>query len=89
MGHVRRAAVGARSRLGLTMSSVRFIERPNNTPEQVAEYLHQALELTEHADPPADLRAAFFTAAANLFASKQIMAEQIAPAGMFMPGGGR
>jgi hypothetical protein len=54
-------------------------ELPNNTIEQVKQYVQDALTLTETIDPPDDLRAAVFTAAVNLIASKQIVMQQPQP----------
>jgi hypothetical protein len=54
-------------------------ELPNNTIEQVKEYVLDALTLTESVDPPDDLRAAVFTAAVNLISGKQIVMTQPQP----------
>lgn len=54
-------------------------EIPNNTREQVVEYLRVALEVTDEIDPPADLREATFVAATNLVSGKQIVMVQPQP----------
>jgi hypothetical protein len=54
-------------------------EIPNNTPEQVREYVQQALALVDDLEPPKDLREAVFTAACGLFGSKQILMQQPQP----------
>jgi hypothetical protein len=54
-------------------------EIQNNTYEQVKLYVSDALTLTETVDPPDDLRAAVFTAAANLISGKQIVMQQPQP----------
>ncbi len=51
-------------------------EIPNNTAEQVHEYLTAALLTVDEIDPPDDLREACFTAAVNLISGKQIMVAQ-------------
>lgn len=57
----------------------RRTEQPHNTPEQVREYLREALEVVDELGPPDDLRVACFTKAADLLSAKQIMLEAIAP----------
>ena len=52
------------------------IEIPQNTPEQVTEYLTVALRLTEDLDVPEELRPAFFTAAVALVGAKQVVLQQ-------------
>lgn len=64
------------------MTTVRYSERPNNTPEQVREYVAEALAIVDELDVPDDLREAAFTAAVNLSASKQVLAEQAGFAGL-------
>ena len=64
--------------------SVRRHEHPDNTPEQVRDYLRAALELVAELEPPDDLRVATFTKAADLFASKHVTLEQLAPAGLVL-----
>lgn len=59
------------------MANIRYTERPNNTPEQVREYLSGALEVVDELGPPDDLRVATFQTAANLLSAKQVVAEQI------------
>lgn len=57
--------------------SVRYNERPNNTPEQIRAYLREALDVVDELGPPDDLRVACFTKAADLAAGKQITMEQV------------
>lgn len=59
--------------------NARYSERQNNTPEQVREYLREALDVVDELGPPDDLRVACFTAAVNLVSAKQVTAEVIAP----------
>jgi hypothetical protein len=54
-------------------------EIQHNTYEQVRTYLAEALEMTEASECPEDLRVAFFAAAANMLASKQVVITQAAP----------
>jgi hypothetical protein len=54
-------------------------ELPNNTIEQVKQYVQDALTLTDTLEPPDDLRAAVFTAAVNLISGKQIVMAQPQP----------
>lgn len=58
--------------------NVAMVERPNNTPEQVREYLHAALELVAELEPPDDLRVALFTKAVELTAGKTMSAQPLA-----------
>jgi hypothetical protein len=51
-------------------------EHQHNTPEQVEQYLTDALAMVKKLDPPSDLREVCFEKAANLLSSKQIFAEQ-------------
>jgi hypothetical protein len=51
-------------------------ELPNNTIEQVKQYVQDALTLTDTIAPPDDLREAVFTAAVNLISGKQIVMQQ-------------
>lgn len=51
-------------------------EIPNNTPEQVREYLREALAVVTELEPPEDLREAVFTQAAQMVAGKQILMQQ-------------
>jgi hypothetical protein len=56
---------------------VRRIELPNNTPEQVREYVTQAKELADELAPEGSQAwAAVFRAAYDGFAGKQVMIEQ-------------
>lgn len=64
-------------------------EIPNNSPEQVHEYVTDALALVEAIDPPADLREAVFTVAANLYSGKQIIVAQPQPVDLSGLGLGR
>jgi hypothetical protein len=63
-------------------------EIAHNTPEQVREYLREALAIVAELDPPDDLRPAVFTKAAEYVASKQVMLAQPPPlpAGLVRPG---
>ena len=56
---------------------MRKTEHYHNTPEQVEQYVTQALELVEKVAPPDDLRSAVFAQACALFAGKQIVFEQV------------
>jgi hypothetical protein len=60
-------------------------EYANNTPEQVREYLSDALEVLDALEVPEDLRVAAFNLAVNLFSAKQIMLEQTALAPIIGP----
>lgn len=62
--------------------SVRYTERPNNTPEQVLDYLRQALDVVDTLGPPDDLRLACFTEAVRLVSGKTVTAEQIVASGI-------
>lgn len=59
---------------------MRKTELPHNTPEQVTDYLRDALAVVELLEPPDDLREVCFSKAVDLFSSKQIMYEQPASA---------
>ena len=67
----------------------RRTELMHNTPEQVREYLREALAIVEELDPPTDLREVAFTKAADLVSGKQIAVEQVVPGipGMTIPRG--
>lgn len=54
-------------------------EIPNNTPEQVRDYLQQALALVDELDIPAHLEVAAFEQAVGLIAGKQIVMVQPQP----------
>jgi hypothetical protein len=56
---------------------IRYSEHQNNTDEQVEEYITSALNLVARLDPPTDLREAAFQTAVNLYAAKQLVAEQV------------
>ena len=58
---------------------MRQTEYQNNTPEQVEQYLADALALTEKLSPPEDLRVAVFENAVRMFSAKQIVMEQVGP----------
>lgn len=58
----------------------RRTETYHSTPEQVREYLRDALAIVAELDPPDDLRAPVFTAAVNLGSAKTIAVEAVAPA---------
>jgi hypothetical protein len=64
--------------------SMRQTEYPNNTPEQVREYLQGAADVVEAIDIPADLIPVAFEKAVDLLAGKQIVLEQVG-LGMAMP----
>jgi hypothetical protein len=55
-------------------------ELHHNTPEQVEQYIRDALGLVAKIHPPADLREAAFAQACALLSGKQIVYEQVAPA---------
>jgi hypothetical protein len=57
---------------------MRATEHQFQTPEQVTEYLRDALAIVESLDPPDDLRVACFTKAAELVSAKQVIFEQSA-----------
>jgi hypothetical protein len=59
----------------------RRLETPHNTPEQVREYLREALDLVDELGPADDLREACFTKAVDMIAAKSITIEQVAPLG--------
>jgi len=61
---------------------VRRIEHQHNTPEQVHHYLEQALAIVNSIELTDDLRVPAFNKAVELVAGKQIVFEQIAPAGL-------
>jgi hypothetical protein len=64
-------------------------EIPNNTDEQVRDYLHVALALVAELDPPQDLRPAVFEAAFAAVSGKQIVMSQPQPVdlrGLRLPG---
>jgi uncharacterized protein YejL (UPF0352 family) len=58
---------------------MRQTEYANNTPEQVEQYLTDALALTDKLAPPDDLRVAVFENAIRMFSAKQIVMEQVSP----------
>jgi hypothetical protein len=51
-------------------------EFPHNTPEQVYEYLRDAISAVEGLDPPEDLRPLVFAKAVDLFSAKQLIFEE-------------
>jgi hypothetical protein len=57
--------------------SMRQTEYPNNTPEQVREYLQTAADIVEAVDIPPDLIPHAFVQAINLIAAKQVVLEQV------------
>jgi hypothetical protein len=59
-------------------------EIPNNTDAQVEEYVCKALTLVNELDPDKDLRAAVFSQAVALFASKQVVMTQPQPVDLSM-----
>jgi hypothetical protein len=58
--------------------SMRQTEYPNNTPEQVREYLQQAADITAELDVAPDLAGIAFSKAVDLLSGKQIVLEQVA-----------
>jgi hypothetical protein len=56
---------------------MRQTEYPHNKPEQVVQYVQLALALVEDLDPPEDLRVPTYMKAIELFASKQVVLEQV------------
>jgi hypothetical protein len=59
-------------------------EAYHNTPEQIREYVRDALAVVDELQPPDDLREAVFTAAVNLRAAKQLTltGDDVAGAGL-------
>lgn len=51
-------------------------EIPNNTDDQVQDYVCKALSLVHELDPPSDLRASVFEQACQMYAGKQIVMTQ-------------
>ncbi len=68
--------------------SVGRTEYPHNTPEQVREYLREALAIVDELDVPTDLRAVAFEQAVGLVSRKALQIEQVHPlaAGILQPG---
>jgi hypothetical protein len=64
--------------------SMRQSEYPNNTPEQVREYIQGASDVVEACEIPPDLVPIAFEKAIDLLAGKQIVLEQVG-LGMAMP----
>lgn len=62
-------------------------EFPHHTREQIVGYLDDAVGIVAEVEPPAELREAAFTQAVALLAAKQIVFEQVAPAGVIDLGG--
>lgn len=62
-------------------------EIQNSSPEQVREYIVDALNLTAELDPPADLRVEVFKSACNLLSAKHVVVEQMqaSPNGLRLP----
>lgn len=58
------------------IDTARRIEQQHNTPEQVREYVREALAVVDELDVPDDLRAAAFAKACDLISGKQIVFEQ-------------
>lgn len=54
-------------------------EYPNNTNEQVAEYISKGAQLVDDLGIPDDLRVQAFAMAVNLYSAKQITMDQVAP----------
>lgn len=50
-------------------------ELPNNTPEQVREYVRETLAILDELDVPGDLREVAFTGALGLVSGKQLVLE--------------
>lgn len=55
-------------------------EHHHNTPEQVRDYLRQALAIVDELDVPDDLRGLAFNRAVELVSGKQVVLQQLAPA---------
>jgi hypothetical protein len=66
--------------------TMRTTEYPNNTPEQVREYLQGAADAVEDVNIPPDLIPVAFEKAIDLLSGKQIVLEQVG-LGMAMPQG--
>lgn len=60
-----------------------------NTPEQVREYLREALAIVDELNPPPALQAAVFDKAAEFVSSKQVVVESIGTGGLAIPMGGQ
>jgi hypothetical protein len=63
---------------------VQRTELPNNTDEQVEEYVVKALNLLSELDPEPLVRASVFEQACALYASKQIVMTQPQPMDLSM-----
>lgn len=61
---------------------MRRIEHQHNTPEQVKQYLEQALAIVAELELTDDLRRPCFEKAVDLVAGKQITFEQYVPQGV-------
>jgi len=61
---------------------VRRTEHQHNTPEQVKQYLEQALAIVAELELADDLRVPAFEKAVDLCAGKQITFEQVVPGGV-------
>jgi hypothetical protein len=68
--------------------TMRTSEYPNNTPEQVREYLQGAADAVEDVNIPPDLIPVAFEKAIDLLSGKQIVLEQVG-LGMAIPQGGQ
>jgi hypothetical protein len=55
---------------------MRATEHQFNTPEQVEEYLRQALDIVNAVEPPEDLRGICFAKAVDLVSNKQVFFDQ-------------
>jgi len=61
------------------MTTVRRIEHPYNTNEQVRGYLEDALAIVSELGIDGDLKVAAFERAVDLLAAKHVAMEQLAP----------
>jgi hypothetical protein len=64
--------------------SMRQTEYPNNTPEQVREYLQTAADIVAELDIAPDLIPHAFVQAVGLIAAKQVVLEQVGLGGLPM-----
>lgn len=67
----------------------RVHERQHNTPEQVRQYLREALAVVAELDVPDDLRVAAFTKATELAAAKAVTVETVHAGPALLDGLGR
>ena len=61
---------------------MRRVEMQHNTPEQVREYMEEAIAIVRDLDLTGDLFVPAFTKAVDLLAAKHIQFEQVQPMGL-------